>query len=214
MTRRGLKPGALDDLLEQDRPAARFAVRLGRDALSERADDFYETPACATRALLRVETLPAVVWEPACGRGAISREIEAAGRRVVSTDLVSRGFGQGGVDFLMEHRSPESVDAIVTNPPFKLADQFVRHALTLAPRVIMLLRWAYAEGAGRSDIIDNHLSHVWLGKERLPMMHRDGWDGPKLGNSGAPFAWFVFEQQTRLPDAGFVVRRISWREDA
>lgn len=191
-----------------------FAVQLGRDALSERKDDFYETPVEATRALVAVEPLRGRVWEPACGLGAISRILEEAGCDVVSTDLVSRGYGQGGVDFLMEHRAPADVDAIVTNPPFKLADQFVRHALTLAPKVVMLLRWAYAEGAGRSDIIDGHLARVWLGKERLPFMHRDGYEGPKNSNSGAPFAWFVFERQKRIPDAGFVVRRISWRDAA
>ena len=146
--------------------------------------------------------------------GARDRLIEDDGYSVVSTDLVPRGFGQGGVDFLMEHRAPADVQTIVTNPPFKLADQFVRHALRLVPTVIVLLRWAYAEGANRSDIIDGHLSRVWLGRERLPFMHRDGYEGPKNSNSGAPFAWFVFEQQKRIPDSGFVVRRISWRDAA
>lgn len=189
-----------------------FAVQLGRAPLADRKDDLYETPEEATRALLRCEPLLGRVWEPACGRGAISRVLEESGVCGVSTDLVDRGFGQGGVDFLMEHKPPPNVDTIVTNPPFKLADEFVRHGLRLVPTVIMLLRWAYAEGAGRSDIIDNHLARVWLGKERLPFMHRDGYEGPKNSNSGAPFAWFVFEQQKRIPDSGFVVRRISWRE--
>jgi hypothetical protein len=40
-------------------------------ALSERGDDLYETPAVAVTALLERETLPSVVWEPACGPGAI-----------------------------------------------------------------------------------------------------------------------------------------------
>jgi hypothetical protein len=193
-----------------------FAVQLGRAPLKERKDDLYETPPEATRALLQHEQWSMVdgVWEPACGRGAISRVLESAGVRVVSTDLVDRGYGQGGVDFLMETHAPEGVEAIITNPPFKLADEFVRHGLRLVPRVIMLLRWAYAEGAGRSDIIDGHLSRVWLGKERLPFMHRDGYEGPKNSNSGAPFAWFVFERQQRIPDSGFVVRRISWRAPA
>jgi len=40
-----------------------------RAALSERGDDLYETPAVAVTALLERETLPSVVWEPACGPG-------------------------------------------------------------------------------------------------------------------------------------------------
>lgn len=189
-----------------------FAVQLGRAPLSERKDDLYETPPVATHALLRHEALPEQLWEPACGRGAIASILTEAGHIVEATDLVDYGYGAPGIDFLMETRAPMGVAAIVTNPPFKLADQFIRHGLTLCPTVIMLLRWAYAEGAGRSDIIDKHLSRVWLGRERLPFMHRDGYDGPKNSNSGAPFAWFVFERRPFLAGA-FMVRRISWRDE-
>jgi len=223
MTKPGgsLKQGALGDAIARNagavstlaRPAGGFAVQLGRAPLVERKDDLYETPACAVHALLRCEKLPSVIWEPACGRGAISRILLAAGHDVRSTDLVDYGFGESGIDFLMETRAPKDCECVVTNPPFKLADQFVRHALRLAPRVIVLLRWAYAEGAGRADLIDEHLTRVWLGKERLPFMHRDGYEGRRNANSGAPFAWFVFEQQRRIP-TGFLVQRMSWREPA
>jgi len=181
-----------------------------RSALKDRKDDLYESPPEATETLLRVEEIPHVIWEPACGRGAISAVLEQAGRQVHSTDLVDYGFGTPGIDFLLETRAwTPATQAIVTNPPYKLADQFVRKALDLVPTVYMLLRWAYAEGVGRSDIIDNHLDRVWLGRERLPTMHRDGWDGPKVTNSAMPFAWFVFTQKP-VTD-GFTVRRMSWR---
>lgn len=189
-----------------------FAVQLGRHALAERGDDFYETPAQATLALLRHEPLlarPTSVWEPACGKGAISQILEAAGHEVTSTDLVARGYGAGGIDFLLEQRAPPGCGLILTNPPFKLMDEFVRHGLRLAPHVIVLARWAYAEGAKRSDLIDECLDRVWLGRERLPFMHRNGWSGPVSGNSGAPFAWFVFGAKRNR--AGFSVARISWR---
>lgn len=187
-----------------------FAVQQGRAPLSMRKDDLYETPPQATHALCRAINVSGLrIWEPACGRGAISEVLKEYGAQVLSTDLVDYGYGECGRDFLLEF-GPCEVDAIITNPPFKLADAFVRQALALAPRAIMLLRWAYAEGAGRSDIIDRHLSHVWLGRERLPFMHRDGYDGPKNANSGAPFAWFVFDRQRRIQD-GFTVSRISWR---
>ena len=66
------------------------------------------------------------------------------------------------------------------------------------PLVIVLLRLAALEGTARSDLIDHHLRRVWLGRERLPMMHREGWNGRRLGQAGAPFAWFVFEREPRL----------------
>jgi hypothetical protein len=189
-------------------------VRVGntRHALKDRKDDLYETPAMATKTLLRCEKLPQNIWEPAAGRRAIADVLEAAGHSVICTDLVRRGASEvlEGVDFLMEQQSWRGIECIVTNPPFKLADEFIRHGLRLCPTVIMLLRWAYAEGAGRSDIIDGHLCRVWLGKERLPMMHRDGWGGPKNTNAGQPFAWFVFKREPENPGQ-FVVQRMSWR---
>lgn len=185
-----------------------------RSALRERGDDLYETPAEATRALLRAETLPHRIWEPAAGRGAIARELIAAGHDVVRTDLVAHeGADDGivtGVDFLMETRAPEGCAAIVTNPPYKLADAFIRHGLALGLPVIVLLRLMYIEGAGRSDLIDACCARIWAGVERLPMMHRDGWEGPKVTAGAMPFGWFVFEPGARV--GPIALRRISWRE--
>lgn len=182
-----------------------------RDPLKDRKDDCYETPLEAVEALLRVEGIPDVVWEPACGPGAIVRPLRGTGRQVIATDLVDYGLedSTAGVDFLMETSAPEGVGTIVTNPPYKLANEFVRHGLRLCDTVIVLLRLAFLEGAGRSDLIDNHLDAVWLGRERLPMMHRHGWEGAKVGNAAMPFAWFVFQRQ---PTGGLIqLRRMSWR---
>jgi hypothetical protein len=186
-----------------------------RHALKDRGNDLYETPACATKTLLRCERLPPIVWEPAAGRGAIKRELEAAGHCVVGTDLVAHPGADDGiltpVDFLLEQRPPAACGCIVTNPPFKNADDFVRHGLRLVPTVIVLLRLMALEGAKRADLNDEHLVRVWAGIERLPMMHRDGWEGPKNSNSGAPFAWFVFSAEGRPAGSPIELRRVSWR---
>ena len=84
------------------------------------------------------------------------RVLRAHGHRVFGSDVADYGNPTHfyGRDFLMERKAPEGTEAIVTNPPFMLANEFVRHALTLVPRVIMLLRLAFLEGTGRSDILD------------------------------------------------------------
>ena len=181
-----------------------------RHALKDRKDDLNETPPAATRALMRAVNLPQNVWEPCAGRNAITNVITATGRRVVATDLVDYGvLGiQTGVDFLMEHKAPEGCDTIVTNLPFKTQDAMVRHGLQLCSVVIVLQRLAYLEGAKRADLIDHHLSRVLVGIERLPMMHRDGWQGERIKQGTMPFAWFVF---TRLQPRQTVLERISWR---
>jgi hypothetical protein len=155
-------------------------------------------------ALLRAESLPHRIWEPACGRGAIVNVLRAAGHEVVASDLVDYGVpvtcpGYLNVDFLMERRAPEGTEAIVTNPPFRLAQQFVEHALELCPRVIMLLRLAFLESERRSPILDGgHLERVHVFRRRLPMMHRDGWSGPRA-SSGMAFGWFVWNRDHSGP---------------
>src|SRR5262249_34104609 len=152
------------------------AANPGRAPLAVRRDDLYETPPEAVHALLAYEKLPdGAVWECACGPGAIVRVLRAAGHRVYATDLVDYGLddAESGVDFLMEREPGFYVGTILTNPPYKLAEQFVRHALTLCPKVIMLLRLAFLESERRRAILDNGmLARVYAFRNRLPMMHR------------------------------------------
>ena len=57
--------------------------------LSERGDELCETPPVAVTALLELETLPSVVWEPACGPSAIVSVLRAGGH--IATDLNAGG---------------------------------------------------------------------------------------------------------------------------
>ena len=188
----------------------RIFAGTGAAPLAERKDDLYETPAVAVRALLKVEPLPRVVLEPACGPGRIVKVLRGAGYRVFASDLVNYGCpdSDSGVDFLMERSVPYGVEAIVTNPPFKLGGEFVEHALALGiPKVVMLLRIQFIESERRSAILDGGLlARVYPFANRLPMMHRAGWDGPKA-TSAMSFAWFVWEARHRGPTE---LRRISW----
>lgn len=193
-------------------------MRQGADraALKERKDDLYETPAQAVTAFMRVApSLPTKFWEPCAGRGAIARILSASGHEVIASDLVAHPGADAGIetpiDFLMERRPPPGVSKILTNPPYKLADEFIRHGLRLGCEVTVLLRLMAMEGAGRSDLIDLHLTHVWAGIERLPSMHREGYEGPKQSNSGAPFAWFRFSPKARDKGEPIALRRMSWR---
>jgi len=179
-------------------------------ALRDRGDDLYETPPEAVQALVRAEKLPRVIWEPACGPGAIVRVLRACGHVVVATDLVdyrSADQDHHGWDFLLEQGIPDGIEAIVTNPPFKNANEFVAHALELCPRVVMLLRLAFLESTRRTSILDGgQLARVHIFRNRLPMMHRAGWTGSKVTNP-TPFAWFAWDRNHTGPTE---LRRISW----
>jgi hypothetical protein len=185
------------------------SCQVQRAPFSERGHDLYSTPSVATEALLRVENLPHYLWEPAAGRGAIVEVLRSAGHEVYASDLIDYGYPlhHGGRDFLLEPEMPDAVGAIVTNPPYMLAEEFVEHALTLSPLVVMLLRLAFLESERRCHLLEGRgLARVHVFRKRLPMMHRDGWEGKK-GNSGMAFAWFVWDCAHTGPTT---IDRISW----
>jgi hypothetical protein len=183
-------------------------------AVADRGDDLYETPACATWALIKAEELPLDIWEPCAGRGAIARELREAGHFVIAEDLVAYPGAdedvKPGQNLFFASRAP--CQTIVTNPPYKLADKIIRHGLKLDCTVIVLQRLMAIEGRNRSDLIDRHLVRVWAGIERLPMMHREGWNGSKIKASGSPHAWFVFSPIVNRTGQPIELRRISWRD--
>jgi hypothetical protein len=185
--------------------AAQTRIRLtGGDTTGLRqADDFYPTPPEATEALLRAESFDGPIWEPACGDGAISKVLEAAGHRVVSTDLVERGYGQSGVDFLMEWQS--RAPNIITNPPYKLAVPFLRHSLAMTTgKVAMLLRLTFLESKLRAEYLPTTpFARVHVFGQRITFKHPDARD--THGGGMMCFAWFVWDHaHTGKPTLGWL----------
>jgi hypothetical protein len=122
-------------------------------------DDFYATtPECVT-SLLAVENQHLKghhVLEPCCGDGAISKLLVERGFTVTSSDLVERGYGQSGVDFLAV--TSTECTAIVTNPPFKLSEEFIVHALEVlrVPYLALLLKSQYWHATRRRALFEKH----------------------------------------------------------
>lgn len=170
----------------------RSAALTGATGEAHRAtNDYYPTPAAAVQALLEREPFPGRIWEPACGDGAISRFLPPD---TLSTDLVDRGYGVGGVDFLQTY---QQVDHVITNPPFLLAQAFVEHALTVArQKVAMLLKLNFLEGQGRYALWQGSpLRTVYVFPSRLSF----GADGHNRGKGLLAYAWFVWEQGYQGP---------------
>jgi hypothetical protein len=156
-------------------------------------NDFYATPHSASRALFAAERFEGGIWEPSCGDGQICRVAEECGVDVIGTDLIDRGYGQGGRDFLLERAllAPN----VVTNPPFKHAEKFIAHSLALgAEKVAMLLRLQFLEGARRKKMFESTpLARVHVFSKRIPRMHNPDYTGPKT-TSLIAFAWFVWDR--------------------
>lgn len=116
--------------------------------------DFYPTPAECTQAIMDFLALPkgTDVWEPACGDGAISTVMASYGLGTVySTDLrIDSGFGVGGVNFLT---ADKLANVVITNPPFNLAEQFIRRCYDLKVETYaMLLKTQYWHSKSRTRL--------------------------------------------------------------
>jgi hypothetical protein len=153
--------------------------------------DFYPTPRWATRALLCHELFTTDIWEPACGNGEMTKELQLAGKRVWSSDLYDHGFGDTGRDFLKSH---EMYDNIVTNPPYNCAEAFVHHGLYHArDKLALLLRLAFLEGANRANTIFQITppSRVWVFSERVTFYRHNA---EIKGSGTTAYAWFVWDR--------------------
>jgi hypothetical protein len=105
------------------------------------ADDFYRTPAWCVRALLKYvkatseEDYAALhnssILDPACGDGAILQVLDSYGFKAVGIEIDpmraerarEHGFGVYCGDALVTYISAQ---AVITNPPYSLAMEFVQ----------------------------------------------------------------------------------------
>lgn len=178
-----------------------------RVAVDRRPQDFYPTGQPeAIRALFAVDGAAIrscdAVWEPACGDGALVREVRAMGLTCFASDLIDRGSPDSNVgDFFGFNASP--CQAIITNPPYNLINardghgRWLRHSLDLPgwSYLALLLSWDWpaAKANGLGDLLDrNPFSYCYLMRWKLDFT---GEGSPPQRN-----AWFVWRRDwTEVP---------------
>ena len=75
-------------------------LSFNRRISSKDSDDFFPTPHWAVQALLVYEKFQGEIFEPACGTGNISEVLLKNHYKVLSNDIVDRGYGDKHEDFL------------------------------------------------------------------------------------------------------------------
>lgn len=175
----------------------------------ERAEaDWYVEPPTAVEGLFDVQRFSGWVWDPACGRGTIPKVCEAKGLKVIATDLYDRGYGVPNIDFLTHQCLDEDpqVDNVICNPPFELAEAFLKRALQVARhKVAFLLRWSWAEGAKRRWVWDETpLAAIHPFARRVSMP--PGNVATKAKGGAVCFAWWIWDHDHIGPP---IVRRIE-----
>lgn len=162
-------------------------------------NDFYATEPKAVKLLCEKEIFNSSILEPCAGLGHISEVLKEYGYNVLSYDLIDRGYGIGNFDFLIDELELYKKDIpfdIVTNPPYSLAEQFVRRAIQVIPnncKVAMFLKLQFLEGKSRRKLFDVCPPKVvYVSSARLQCAKNANF--VKNGNNAQAYAWFVWEK--------------------
>ena len=176
---------------------------MAQRAEGKKSLDDFPTPLWATRALIenvlgKNEVIGLSCLEPACGRGHMAVALAEYFAVVESRDVFDYGFGTVA-DFLTSKQSARSFDWVITNPPFRLAEQFIFGALPLARvGVAMLVRTVFIESVGRYDRLFRPSPPTYVAQftERVPMV-KGRID--KKASTATGYAWVVWDKrrQTR-----------------
>lgn len=157
----------------------------------ERAQhDYYATCPSAVERLLEVETFDKNVWECACGGGHIARVLRDKGYNVYCSDKYCYDYPADQKDFLTCY---EQHGDIITNPPYKYALDFVKHAIKVGNKVAMLLRIQFLEGIERGKFFAKFPPcRVLVFSKRIKCAMNGDFDS--TGSSAVCYAWFIWEQ--------------------
>ena len=159
-----------------------------RDSGYERKErDLYETPAWVTHALVAI--LPQLVGrniiEPACGSGKMVRAMQDKGLHVTGFDIAD------GRDFLQCLGAVGS--AVVTNPPYVLAQEFCEHAIELMRPVnglvAMLLRTDFDHAKTRQHLFSGCPNFA----RKLVLTKRIKWFEDSKGQPSFNHAWYIWD---------------------
>lgn len=175
------------------------AVMAQRHEAADSMDDF-PTPPWATRALIEhvigMEEIRGLsCLEPACGRGYMAKPLAEYFGTIDAADAYHYGFGPIR-DFLTYPYEARSHDWVVTNPPFRLAEEFVERALVVARKgVAILARTVFLESVGRYENIFSKSPPTVFAQfaERVPMV-KGRLD--RKASTATGYAWFVWEVES------------------
>lgn len=177
------------------------AVMQQRSEPHDSLDDF-PTPPWATRALCEflvkrgLDLRSMKVREPAANRGYMARPLAEYFGQIDASDVHDYRMGFAVRDFLFPEPLP-TVDWTITNPPFKLAEQFIERALkTSTGGVAVIVRAAFLEGQGRYENLFsvNPPTSVLQFTERV-VMHKG--KVTKDGSTATAYAWLIWQSQFR-----------------
>ena len=176
----------------------------GMSKTRDRVDnDYYATPTESTKALLDNVKFYGNFLEPCCGEGHISEVIKEyySNETIYNIDIVDRGYDNTlEADFLNYDFLGQTFDNIITNPPYSLAEEFLRKGMEVINpngKIAMFLKIQFLEGQKRKELFKQYPpKYIYVFSKR-----QNPWrNGSPTDEKGKPwsstmcFAWFVWEK--------------------
>ena len=155
-------------------------------------EDYYATPKIATEKLLKKETFKKNIWECAVGGGHISSVLEKQGYKVIKSDIIKRIPEAKIIDFMSYEGTYEG--DIITNPPYKIATEFVEKALETVQegnKIAMFLKLQFLEGQKRKILFEKNPPYKVLVFSKRVSPAKNG-DFEKYNNGAIAYAWFIW----------------------
>ena len=161
-------------------------------------EDFYATnPTALLLFLEQLEEdriyLDKKIWECACGEGHLSKVLQQKQFNVKSSDLINRGFGE--VQDFLSYDGYWSGD-ILTNPPFKLAEEFIEKSMQIqenGAKLLLLLKIQFLEGHERYKLFKKYPPKYVYCYSSRQLCSRNG-DFENFKATTLFYAWYVFER--------------------
>lgn len=177
----------------------------GNPANGRVKDDFYATNPKAVQMLLDAISFPVdgKYLEPCVGQGHIAKVIKQnfPQSQLTTIDLVDRGYPGTIVGDFLNTELDGLYDAIITNPPFSLASEFIEKSISLllpGGLCAVFIRLQFLEGEKRKHLFDVYPPRwIYVFRKRMDVFANGKETNPRTGKKWATticFAWFVFEK--------------------
>ncbi len=179
------------------------------EQLAKRLEAF-ETPEWAIEAILDVEIMSGLVWDPCLGKWAMAEAAMRRGYRVIASDIHTWQRPSNGVPIVHDFLNDDPANlhkggdyyithdgmTVFMNPPFSLAEEFVRKAHEIGARkIICFQRFSWWESAGRRDFWKEFPpNRIYVCGNRATCWRFDIPEDERKSGTTTAHGWFVWER--------------------
>jgi hypothetical protein len=156
-------------------------------------DDWYVEPPECVHSLFDAVRFKGAIHDPCCGQGTIPKVAMDRGYFATASDLHDRGYVRSITrDFFADRVRYEN---IVSNPPYKIGEKFVHHALEFTQhKVAIVMRLSFLAGQKRlASLYRIRPPAEVLILAKRPSMPPGGTDVPAKGGT-ADYCWIIWSQ--------------------